>query len=203
MQPAFPANLVGLLVDKTSSSSLFAVSALDGAVTLALICLCSSLSHLCHFNPAVTLAATLTGQLKLVIGVALMFSQVFGSFFGAVFTRVVLSSYSYADLFTALGLLRPLFASYIGPEQPSAPGTNANYPLTSPPPPLFLVNVEASEESGALPSRLQLFALETVLSTMLIIPYTLQTARKERLSLLTFGISVAAMRVCCCVELRG
>jgi len=57
--------------------------------------------------------------------------------------------------------------------------------------------VDANEELGTLPSRLQLFVLETALSTMLILPYTLQTIRKDnRLSLLTFGTSVAALRVC-------
>jgi len=57
-------------------------------------------------NLAITLGSLLSLDLRLFIGLAYMFVQFFGSFFGALLTRATLSSVGFMDTFIALGILR-------------------------------------------------------------------------------------------------
>uniref|UniRef100_A0A1I7XZ52 Aquaporin n=1 Tax=Steinernema glaseri TaxID=37863 RepID=A0A1I7XZ52_9BILA len=97
----FLSNLLGV----ANETPLLSISIFEGLLIYMLSIIFGSRSG-AHMNPALTLSCFMMGQCRLILGIAMVFMQCFGAFFGALLTRAVLSASSFTDVLHIARILR-------------------------------------------------------------------------------------------------
>uniref|UniRef100_A0A7E4VEY4 MFS domain-containing protein n=1 Tax=Panagrellus redivivus TaxID=6233 RepID=A0A7E4VEY4_PANRE len=138
----FITDLLGLAGN--SSTARISIAIFDGIILAALIAALGPFKGL-HFNPATTLGAMMTFNIRFLVGVSVIFVQCFGAFFGALLVRGVLRNSAFMDAFSSLGIIE-LINEYPPPEE----GDNDHYS-----------------------SRFQIYLLEAVQTAILITVFLL------------------------------
>ncbi|TMS35583.1 hypothetical protein L596_002955 [Steinernema carpocapsae] len=97
----FLSNMLGVANEVT----LLSISLFEGLLIYMLSILIGPKSG-AHMSPALTLSSFMVGQCRLILAISMMFMQCFGAFFGALFTRAVLSYTSFVDVLHSTRILR-------------------------------------------------------------------------------------------------
>uniref|UniRef100_A0A914GWI1 Aquaporin-like protein n=1 Tax=Globodera rostochiensis TaxID=31243 RepID=A0A914GWI1_GLORO len=160
------------------------IAPFEGALSLALICAFRPIGT--HFNPAVTLASMLTLGTPVLLGLALLFAQFFGSFFGALLFRSSISSAAFIDASLQLGTIRTVTESLAQLEE------RQNGRISD-----EMSETDMSGRSSPFSNRLQMFISESLCSLLMVLAHLFSSALSHsdrNSSILPQAFSVASAR---------
>ncbi|VDM49393.1 unnamed protein product [Toxocara canis] len=90
--------LTGALLGFSLLNPQLSISFYEGATIFLLMCMFGKISG-GHFNPTITISIMLCGHCRIVLGICIVFMQLFGAFIGAMLARTLCAEAAYVDAF--------------------------------------------------------------------------------------------------------
>ncbi|KHN73169.1 Aquaporin-8 [Toxocara canis] len=90
--------LISALLGFSLLNPQLSISFYEGATIFLLMCMFGKISG-GHFNPTITISIMLCGHCRIVLGICIVFMQLFGAFIGAMLARTLCAEAAYVDAF--------------------------------------------------------------------------------------------------------